>query len=31
VTLTSKLATLPQTSPQFERMIASIRPVAPAD
>jgi len=31
VTLTSKLATLPQTRPQFEQMIESIRPVAPAD
>ena len=31
VTLTSKLATLPQTRPQFEQMIASIRPVESAD
>lgn len=31
MTLTTRLATLPQTRPQFEQMIASIRPVASAD
>lgn len=30
-TLTSKVATLPQTKPLFEQMMASVRPVASAD